>query len=92
MQCIAIVAKRFIVSKALSERYVYTSDHDTLCIVLTTTIKPCNLSNIAILAILIFRVHLYSLQLFNLRLNYIQERAGHDGPLHLRRPYTEKNS
>ena len=45
MQCIAIVAKcvaltatqRFIVSKALPERYVYTSDHDTLCIVLTTT-------------------------------------------------------
>ena len=37
MPCIVIVAKcvdliaiqRFIVSKALSERYVYTSDHDT---------------------------------------------------------------
>ena len=26
--------RRFIVSKALSERYVYTSDHDTLCIAL----------------------------------------------------------
>ena len=58
MQCIVIVAKfvaltatqRFMVGKALSERYVYTSDYGTLCILLTTT-QPCYLSNIATLAI-----------------------------------------
>ena len=45
MQCITIVAKcvaltatqRFIVRLALSEHYVYTSDHYTLSIMLTTT-------------------------------------------------------
>ena len=64
MQCIAMVAKyvaltatqRFIVSKALSERYVYTSDHDTLCIVFKTTTYPRDLSNIATLAYGVFRV------------------------------------
>ena len=36
-----------MISVALSERYAYTCNHDSLCIVLRTTTSPCDHSNVA---------------------------------------------